>query len=438
MMLKYTLILALLIAVPFAQILLALPSSPPLTTDTVINEIPFYSHLKYTISIYNESTINGTTKMKFLANYTADYNVISQCNGVIKVNYNVSKIYSAYNSSEFNISNITFLKPEVFNVTLLDDFLSFSYPYIYPKLLYNATYSLYFIASHLELGLQYVNETKIELDNITYTVYKYQNISYFSSKYFSVLCNGIGYNFNYTFSYKINNKTYNLNANFLLKCLSGNSTTQLKYLGNQLEEAFKPYMYLECTYSSLSDNLVPNTYREIFYPYVFANGYFIYRYCILRFAAGQEVTYPYFSIVVGNYTNLPITFLICNSSKITWENMEFNKVNITSLNILGKTYNNVIEYENITQKTLTLLYFYNGTLIEEESGTINGSIYSPSEKLEFTGNHVIPLNSTYPDYFNYTNTKLPYNAVDPSSALEVSIIVTMIIVVLIVLLYKRK
>ncbi|WP_236751116.1 hypothetical protein [Acidianus sp. HS-5] len=439
-MLKYTLILALLIAVPFVQILsLALPSSPPLTANTIINEIPFYSHLNYVISIYNETTVNSTTKMKFLANYTAEYNVVSQCNGVIKVDYNVSKIYSAYNLSKFNISNTTFLKPGIFNVTLLDDALSFNYPYIYPELLYNSTYyALYFVATHVGLGLQYVNETKIKLDNTSYTVYKYLNISYFSSKSFYVLCNGIGYDFNYTFSYKIDNKTYNLCANFILKCISGNSSTRLKYMSNQLEEAFKPYTYLEYTYSSLYADLTPNTYREIFYPYVFANGYFVYRDCILRFAAGQQVVYPYFNIVIGNYTNLPITFLACNSTKIVWENEEFSRVNITSLNILGKTFNNVIEYENKTNTSFTLLYFHDGTLIEEESGKIDGNIYNASEKLEFTGNSIISLNSTYPDYFNYTNTKLPYSAIDPSSALEVSIIVTMIIVALIVLLYKRK
>ncbi|MCY0883483.1 MAG: hypothetical protein OWQ50_06810, partial [Acidianus infernus] len=248
------------------------------------------------------------------------------------------------------------------------------------------------------------------------------------------------YNFNYTFSYKIGNKTYNLYANFLLECLSGNSSTQLKYLGNQLEKAFKPYVYLVCTYSSLYAGLTPNTYREIFYPYIFANGYFIYRYAILNFIAGQPVGSSYFelSLVIGNYTNLPITFLVCNSSNIIWENKEFTRVNVTSLNILGKTYNNVIEYENISTKSFTILYFYNGTLIEEESGNIDGNSYNVTEKVVFVGNSMIPLNLTYPNYFDYTNTNLPYKAIDPSLALEVSIIITMIIVALIVLLYKRK
>ncbi|MCY0882765.1 MAG: hypothetical protein OWQ50_02930, partial [Acidianus infernus] len=99
MMLKYTLVvLALLVAIPFTQILsFALPSSPPLTTNTIITEIPYYSHLKYLISIYNETTENSTIKMKFIANYTADYNVISQYNGIIEVNYSISKIFSKYN-----------------------------------------------------------------------------------------------------------------------------------------------------------------------------------------------------------------------------------------------------------------------------------------------------------------------------------------------------
>ncbi|MUM64785.1 hypothetical protein D1867_05900 [Acidianus infernus] len=445
MMLKYTLVvLALLVAIPFTQILsFALPSSPPLTTNTIITEIPYYSHLKYLISIYNETTENSTIKMKFIANYTADYNVISQYNGIIEVNYSISKIFSKYNLSTFNMSNITFLRPGIFNVTLLNDALCFHYPYIYPGLLYNSSaYYLYFVATKFNFPLGYVNETKVTINNLTLIAYKYHNLSTFSTinQYFYVLCNGIGYNFNYTFSYKIGNKTYNLYANFLLKCLSGNSSTQLKYLGNQLEEAFKPYVYLDCTYSSLYAGLTPNTYREIFYPYIFANGYFIYRYAILSFIAGQPVESSYFelSLVIGNYTDLPITFLVCNSSNIIWENEEFTRVNVTSLNILGKTYNNVIEYENISTKSFTILYFYNGTLIEEESGNIDGNSYNVNEKVVFVGNSMIPLNLTYPNYFDYTNTNLPYKAIDPSLALEVSIIITMIIVALIVLLYKRK
>lgn len=446
MMLKYTLVvtLALLVAVPFVQILsIALPTSPPYTANAIITEISYYSHLKYVISIYNETTVNGTTKMKFLGNYTAIYNVISNYGGTIKVNYTISKIYTTVNSSLFNASNITFLKPGIFNVTLLNDPLCLHYPFIYPGLLYATTYYLYFAANKFDLAMQYINESSVMINNSNYTVYKYENLTTFSdiNRYFYVLCNGIEYNFNYTLTYKIENKTHNMYANFILKCLSGNSSTELNFVSNQLEKAFKPYVYLEYTYSSLYAGLAPNTYREIFYPEVFANGYFVYRYSLLNFLAGQPIGQSYFGLelAIGNYANLPITFLVCNSSKIYWECEEFTKVNVTSLNVLGKTYNNVIEYENISSsKSFTLLYFYNGTLIEEEAGNIDGNTYNVTEKVEFVGNSMIPLNITYPNYFDYTNTNLPYNAIGPSLALEISIVVTMIVVALIILLHKRK
>uniref|UniRef100_A0A2U9ILY8 Thermopsin n=2 Tax=Acidianus TaxID=12914 RepID=A0A2U9ILY8_9CREN len=428
---KYFMLLILVLTMPLVG--LALPSQPNYSHPQVISQIPYFKNLQYTIGIYNQTTTSNTTKTVEIANYSINYNVISQNNGKLLVNVNLTPIHVPTNFS-FNL-----IKSGNYTVNLEDDMLSLKYPYIYNGYLYSTTYQLIF--PKISIYLSYLNQTKIDINEINYTAIEYQNFSatLASEEHFYVLSNGIGYSFNTT--YTPNGSKYSYTVSFHLENLSIEQNSSLSNSYPQfISDAEKPYQYTLCEYSSLSNSLQPLTYVQAYYPLIFTNGYLAAEEIELSFLSGAPVNQNFgFSLVVGNYTSLPLTFTYSNSSQIIWGGNIFNKINTTTINVYNHNYL-VNVYENITaNKDITILYFStnNGTLIKRAQGTINGNIENITTELLYTPKMISP-NSTY---INYAHTAvsgtLPYHVVSPSYSLIISIIVTLVIVAIIVLLYKR-
>lgn len=433
MMPKYLTLVALALILTGPLISIALPTQPNISSPQVVSSIPYFQHLEYIISVLNETKVLNTTKIIIIANYTAAYNVLSANNGIITVNVNITPI--------FETKNFTFrlLNSGNYSVNLLEDFLDLKYPYVYNGYLFKSAYQIVF--AHSSIYISYINTTKVNINGLNYTAYEYFNYSSFipSTQRFYVLSNGIGYLFNTTYEYHIGNKTsYSLTVNFRLINLSKEENVTLQGAPDAfINNAKKPYQYVLYEYSDLSKSLKPVTYIQVYYPIIFGNGYLVGEQFQLSFYSGQPVNQNFgFSLNIGNYTTLPLTFTLnLNSSSIIWGGQIFNKVGTTTLNVFGINYT-VIEYKNVTadRKSFTLLYFdTNGILIKRAQGTLNQTtseiIYTP---------YLIPLNSTYMSYIHYVTTgSLPYTVIAPSYSLAITVIITLVIVAIIVLLYKR-
>ncbi len=415
----------------------SIPSNP--TTEThYYSTLSFPTSLTYyvtasnfTKSASNTSATNTSPPRYVNYTYVVSYHVVKYTpEGQLTVNVTVE------NTSRVNTGfNFTLLKVGTHNITIEEDPFSLYFPYIFPGYLYNSTYTLSTPTSSLSLAYD-------GLANETILGVKYEVIKYFFS---NSQASGVAYITNNGTVVYFNTTFKGLSVQFFLNTSKGTvtinvpSTVKLpSYLLN------RSYLYAVYEYSNYSNSLQSVGDEEIVYPFVFPNGIIgETAYQVSTVAGSPLVSTNFFTIHIGNYTDLETSFYPYLLQKITWNSLNLTMTGKENITVLGVNYPGVYVYEgNNSVQNTTFLYkvMFNssGILIEQLAGEVNKGVYTPVFEAKYIGNIFYNNSETYPNFQTFSDTNLPFSVVSPSTSLTVAIIVTVAISVILVLLHRRE
>jgi len=433
MKLALTLLILALLPLPF-------PGNQPVS-HLQLNDFP--SSASYVVSVSN-STGNITVKHTYTLNYTL---IAVNQNGEATVHIKTNAVGIALGPFNFTVA-----KPGNVTFNLIGTDLNLNrYPMLFPLLLLNSSYLSRIGTYSVVVSGTYVTLSGGKAVNVTvmgrnYNAYSYSGTIFYGVNSYKgtiqVLQNGL--------LYKLSSTVFDFPVNITL---SNFSTTQI--LLNPAGFTFQEnpslyYIYLQKVNESPYNSLVPQGYIQLHIPLVFANGITVVEeeHILLQASGsliapssnGAEVTF-----FVGNYSSLvtPVYPTPIPSGQIDFNGLSLNFSGTSQIttpsgsyetNVYVRTTNTTTGNITVTSKLLVYLE-PNGTLVK--LSTYTGDYESSELQLVSVGTFHYNFNSTSPNLTSYTNTVLPFQAVNPDLALTLSIAIPVTIIFIVLLFYRR-
>lgn len=382
-------------------------SSFPSSAPTIVRNITIPTSLSY-ILINKVSAKNSTSLQISYINYTVLN--ISGSTIYVKVTTNASKNYT-----------FILIQNDTYKVNIITNLLWNTYPYILPYYLYNSTYGLIALNESLLLSFYASHENN--------TVYEY----FIHNNHFNGFANisSLGY------LIKLN-ETSPFTFTFTLVSAKNFTNITLDFQENSNEISLAhPYLYSVYNYSSLAGGVLPEGWAEIVYPLLVGNYVVQAEYKLLP-RSGEEllqltpfsVGEAYYVLVIGNQSSIPLTYITNpGASQIIWDKGIFN---------LYESNSSIYIYKNISSTGVIISYLYvnsKGEMLELKSiGNLTGTVVY-AEYLIST--NYLPPNTTYPQINTYFNSTLPFKAINPRLALNLTIVIVFLIVFIIIILRRE-
>ncbi len=389
------------------------------------NSITFYNNLTYNIVAYNTSVNSTTSKLNYT--YIVNYYVNNFNNGNVTVNVLITNttVQPSIHNKTFNF---TLIKSGTYNISLQQDFLNFSYPFIAPEYLFNNTYTLQ--SSVSSISLSFINYSRFNISGSSYNTTEFSFSTDSLSGKIWVLPNG-----NIA---KLDTIYKGLSVNITLQELSSLAVGNLTPISLPKNLLNTSYLYVVYEYSSFSNTTQSVGEEEIIYPIVFANGIMGESSYSLNTVSGEPIVDTTdFTIHIGNYTNIAITFYPNMSKTILWNSIPFKFVEHKNITILNKNYNDTLVYTNSTNSSIqTLIFTKSGILLQQ---SIKQKVSNITEfSIKYIGNRFYNSDMKFINLNNYSNTALPFKAISPTMSLIATIVITLVLVAVLVILHRRE
>lgn len=427
MMSRYILAISLILIFISPIFSLAIPNEPTNIT-TYENNITFYTNLTYKIAVHNTSINSTSPRLNYT--YTVNYYVTNFNNGNITVNVMVNNSISQ-SSLQNKTFNFTLIKPGTYNVSLQEDFLNLNYPFIAPEYLFNNTYTLQ-SSPNSTISLTFINYSTVNISGISYSTTEFSFSTTLLSGKIWILTNG-----NIA---KLESVYNGLSVNMTLQKLSSltiGNLTQIYLPKNLLNMS---YLYTVFEYSSFANTTQSVGEEEIIYPIVFSNGIIgESAYSINTISGEPIVDASDFTIHIGNYTHLEVTFYPNMSKTILWNSVLYKFIGYKNITIFNKNYNNTLVYTNSTNSSIqTLIFNKTGILLEESVKQNVSNTFITEFSIKYIGNKFYGSNMTFINLNAYSNTKLPFKVIAPTLSLIATIVITLVLVAVLVILHRRE
>jgi len=419
------LLLALILLAPIAIISNATTAEPYQTVQ--IPSLTIYKDLTY--HVVAQKTLNKT---KVTTIFSVNYEVTSIENTTLSVSVsgNFTKNMSYVIGGSGN-----------FSVNIFSELFSLHYPFIPPFLEFNNTYGLNTTEGRWDL--QYLRPTNVTIMNKNVTASAY--IVYFNqtySQYYVFLKNGL-----------IANTSYSSEngSQITMLLVSYSNPVNITFNAPSLKGIGKPYLYIQYINNFETDSLTPEYYLEVYYPYQV--GDYLVQINYLLYPQQGSLVVPAnlgnipqpinFVAVFAPYYKEQLTFVNnVGNSTIIWKGVNLTLINTTYIKTINGTDVKAYLYKYYQNSSVpqgsVILYVYfssDGTLLQQ-------SVYSVGLKnitvmFSLVSNEYVSLDSQYPTLTKPLYTTLPYEPVNLSTAILITVIISVVISALIVVLRQR-